>query len=90
VLGIRHSLRTQYSRSQIGPGSPPRGGRSGQWRRQPPCQLPAHITSEAPCRQPWGLTEMSLADPDGVRIVLIEVAEEHPLRRDLRSFTPVE
>jgi hypothetical protein len=33
---------------------------------------------------------MWLADPDGVRIVLIEVAEEHPLRRDLRSFTPVE
>jgi hypothetical protein len=30
---------------------------------------------------------MWLADPDGVRI---EVAEEHPLRRDLRSFTPVE
>jgi catechol 2,3-dioxygenase-like lactoylglutathione lyase family enzyme len=45
---------------------------------------------EAPCRQPWGLTEMWLADPDGVGIVLVEVPEEHPLRRDLRSLTPAE
>ena len=42
----------------------------------------------APGRKPWGLTEMWLADPDGVRIVLVEVPEEHPLRRDTRPFPP--
>ena len=32
----------------------------------------------------WGLTEMWIEDPDGVRIVLVEVPAEHPLRRDRR------
>jgi predicted enzyme related to lactoylglutathione lyase len=35
--------------------------------------------------EPWGLTEMWIEDPDGVRIVLVEVPEDHPLRRDVRS-----
>lgn len=30
---------------------------------------------------PWGLKEMWIADPDGVRIAVIEVPEDHPLRR---------
>jgi len=38
----------------------------------------------APQREPWGLLEMWIADPDGVRIVLVEVPDEHPLRRDNR------
>jgi catechol 2,3-dioxygenase-like lactoylglutathione lyase family enzyme len=38
-----------------------------------------------PEREPWGLIEMWLADPDGTRIVLVEVPTEHPLRRDQRS-----
>jgi len=29
---------------------------------------------------PWGLKEMWIADPDGVRIAVIEVPEHHPLR----------
>ncbi|WP_031510360.1 VOC family protein [Streptomyces megasporus] len=33
-----------------------------------------------PKREPWGLVEMWIADPDGVRIVLVEVPEDHPLR----------
>jgi catechol 2,3-dioxygenase-like lactoylglutathione lyase family enzyme len=37
-----------------------------------------------PQREPWGLVEMWIADPDGVRIVLVEVPEHHPLRRDQR------
>ena len=37
-----------------------------------------------PRREPWGLVEMSIADPDGVRIVLVEVPVDHPLRRDQR------
>jgi predicted enzyme related to lactoylglutathione lyase len=38
----------------------------------------------APAREPWGLIEMWIEDPDGVRIVLVEVPEDHPLRRDKR------
>jgi catechol 2,3-dioxygenase-like lactoylglutathione lyase family enzyme len=38
-----------------------------------------------PTREPWGLVEMWIEDPDGVRIVLVEVPEGHPLRRDQRS-----
>jgi catechol 2,3-dioxygenase-like lactoylglutathione lyase family enzyme len=37
-----------------------------------------------PQQEPWGLVEMWLADPDGVRIVLVEVPKDHPLRRDQR------
>ncbi|MFF7177820.1 VOC family protein [Streptomyces sp. NPDC008121] len=33
-----------------------------------------------PVTEPWGLVEMWLADPDGVRIAVVEVPEEHPLR----------
>ena len=37
-----------------------------------------------PRREPWGLDEMWIADPDGVRIVLVEIPADHPLRRDTR------
>ncbi|MCY0936877.1 VOC family protein [Streptomyces sp. H34-S4] len=33
-----------------------------------------------PVKEPWGLIEMWVADPDGVRIAIVEVPEEHPLR----------
>ncbi|MEV5547315.1 VOC family protein [Streptomyces sp. NPDC052309] len=33
-----------------------------------------------PVREPWGLVEMWIEDPDGTRIVLVEVPEDHPLR----------
>jgi catechol 2,3-dioxygenase-like lactoylglutathione lyase family enzyme len=36
-----------------------------------------------PDTMPWGLREMWIEDPDGVRIVLVEVPEMHPLRRRL-------
>jgi predicted enzyme related to lactoylglutathione lyase len=42
----------------------------------------------APVTEPWGLIEMWIEDPDGVRIVLVEVPADHPLRRDTRSLTP--
>lgn len=32
----------------------------------------------------WGLIEMWIADPDGNRLVLVQVPEDHPLRRDTR------
>jgi catechol 2,3-dioxygenase-like lactoylglutathione lyase family enzyme len=34
-----------------------------------------------PKLEPWGLLEMWIADPDGVRICVVEVPEDHPLRR---------
>ncbi|MFH8931038.1 VOC family protein [Streptomyces pristinaespiralis] len=34
----------------------------------------------APVMEPWGLIEMWIADPDGVRIAVVEVPENHPLR----------
>ncbi|WP_405739522.1 VOC family protein [Streptomyces sp. NBC_01525] len=33
-----------------------------------------------PVREPWGLIEMWIADPDGHRLVLVEVPADHPLR----------
>jgi catechol 2,3-dioxygenase-like lactoylglutathione lyase family enzyme len=41
-----------------------------------------------PAAEPWGLTEMWIEDPDGLRIVLVEVPADHPLRRDPRSWSP--
>jgi catechol 2,3-dioxygenase-like lactoylglutathione lyase family enzyme len=38
-----------------------------------------------PRREPWGLNEMWIADPDGLRIGIIEVPPQHPLRRDPRG-----
>jgi predicted enzyme related to lactoylglutathione lyase len=37
-----------------------------------------------PQQEPWGLVETWIEDPDGVPIVLVEVPEDHPLRRDQR------
>ena len=34
--------------------------------------------------EPWGLHEMWVADPDGVPIVVVQVPDAHPLRRDTR------
>ncbi|HTX83857.1 MAG TPA: VOC family protein [Streptosporangiaceae bacterium] len=39
-----------------------------------------------PVTETWGLIEMWIEDPDGVRIVLVEVPADHPLRRDARSL----
>lgn len=41
-----------------------------------------------PETMPWGLREMWIEDPDGVRIVLVEVPEDHPIRRRLEVTTP--
>ena len=38
-----------------------------------------------PQKEPWGLVEMWIMDPDGVRIVLVEIPSDHPLRRDQRQ-----
>ncbi|WP_089105880.1 VOC family protein [Streptomyces hyaluromycini] len=33
-----------------------------------------------PVKEPWGLVEMWIADPDGWKIVIVEVPEDHPIR----------
>ncbi|MEU6097198.1 glyoxalase superfamily protein [Streptomyces sp. NPDC047079] len=33
-----------------------------------------------PVKEPWGLIEMWIADPDGTQIVLVEIPADHPLR----------
>ena len=38
-----------------------------------------------PRQEPWGLIELWIADPDDVRIVIVEVPDGHPLRQDQRS-----
>jgi catechol 2,3-dioxygenase-like lactoylglutathione lyase family enzyme len=40
-----------------------------------------------PHREPWGLDEMWIADPDGLRLVIVEVPPDHPLRVDQRQNT---
>lgn len=37
-----------------------------------------------PRLEPWGLHEAWIRDPDGTRIVLVEVPGDHPLRVDRR------
>jgi hypothetical protein len=57
-------------------GGAPAGGRlSRADRRRPSCGRPV---------EPWGLVGMWIEDPDGVRIVLVEVPDYHLLRRDHR------
>jgi catechol 2,3-dioxygenase-like lactoylglutathione lyase family enzyme len=38
-----------------------------------------------PMCEPWGLVEGWIADPDGLRLVIVQVPEDHPLRTDVRS-----
>ena len=35
-------------------------------------------------QEPWGLHEMWIADPDGTPIVIVQIPEDHPIRRDSR------
>ncbi len=38
------------------------------------------VVLRPPKREPWGLVEMWIEDPDGVRIAVVEVPDDHPLR----------
>lgn len=38
-----------------------------------------------PRREPWGLHEMHVTDPDGITLIFVEVPEGHPLRTDTRA-----
>ena len=37
-----------------------------------------------PRQEPWGLIEMHAEDPDGRRIIVVEIPADHPLRKDPR------
>lgn len=39
------------------------------------------LIARQPRLEPWGLREMWIHDPDGIPIVVVEVPEDHPLRR---------
>ncbi|MCZ7529267.1 MAG: VOC family protein [Acidimicrobiia bacterium] len=39
---------------------------------------------EPPTDKPWGLREARIVDPDGLLLVIVEVPDDHPLRRDTR------
>jgi catechol 2,3-dioxygenase-like lactoylglutathione lyase family enzyme len=69
----------------------PSGTRMGLWlqvrdvRREEERLRQEGVTILREARQePWGLIELWIADPDGHRIVLVEVPPDHPLRRDPR------
>src|ERR1700761_7921709 len=36
-------------------------------------------------REPWGLHEMHVTDPDGITLIFIQIPADHPLRRDTRN-----
>lgn len=40
----------------------------------------AGVTVEGPRTEPWGLREGWFTDPDGLRVVLVEVPGGHPIR----------
>lgn len=37
-------------------------------------------------QEPWGLIEAWVEDPDGTRIVLVQIPQDHPIRRDQRGL----
>jgi catechol 2,3-dioxygenase-like lactoylglutathione lyase family enzyme len=39
-----------------------------------------------PRREAWGLLELWIEDPDKIPIVMVEIPDDHPLRRDQRSI----
>lgn len=39
-----------------------------------------------PRLEPWGLLEAWISDPDGLRIILVQIPADHPIRKDKRSL----
>ena len=37
-----------------------------------------------PETKPWGLIEMTATDPDGRKLIVVQIPDDHPLRRDNR------
>ncbi|HKS47796.1 MAG TPA: VOC family protein [Amycolatopsis sp.] len=75
-----------------GRGEPGRTGNLELWLQVP--DLPSTLDELAAKgvtpdrdarREPWGLDEAWISDPDGTRIVLVEIPADHPLRTDMRA-----
>lgn len=69
-----------------GPSEPPAGVRL--WLQVADAQAAARELDDRgvaiaarPERKPWGLIELSIMDPDGLELVLVETPLDHPLRR---------
>lgn len=45
----------------------------------------AGVLVRGPRTEPWGLREAWFTDPEGLRTVLVEVPEDHPIRSRLES-----
>lgn len=41
------------------------------------------VVLQEPATMPWGLREMWIEDPDGARIVVVQIPDDHPIRRRL-------
>lgn len=75
-----------------GQGEPGARGNAGIWLQvrnlaATMAELAARgLTPDRPAtREPWGLDEAWISDPDGTRIVLVEIPGDHPLRTDVRA-----
>jgi predicted enzyme related to lactoylglutathione lyase len=75
-----------------GQGEPGGGGNVEVWLqvRDLPATLAElaarGVTPDRPARrEPWGLDEAWISDPDGTRIVLVQIPADHPLRTDVRA-----
>ncbi|MFT3717060.1 MAG: VOC family protein [Gordonia sp. (in: high G+C Gram-positive bacteria)] len=43
----------------------------------------------APETKPWGLIEMTVHDTDGRSLIVVQIPDDHPLRRDQRPPAPM-
>ena len=77
--GFSGAVGSRCRAASTGHGVVAAGARAGRVRRELG-ERGVRILRE-PRREPWGLLEMWIVDPDGVRICIVEVPEEHPLRR---------
>ncbi len=44
------------------------------------------LITRGPRKEPWGLMEMWVSDPDGVRLYIVEIPDDHPLRKRDETF----
>jgi catechol 2,3-dioxygenase-like lactoylglutathione lyase family enzyme len=90
VFYAGQSLIELAAHGSAGPGAPPFPGalwlqvRDLEAAQDMLRERGVEIVREAR-REPWGLHEMHVADPDGVTLIFVQVPEDHPLRRDTRG-----
>jgi catechol 2,3-dioxygenase-like lactoylglutathione lyase family enzyme len=88
VIGVVYFLGGGFL--ELSGANPARNGFSTLWLQVPDVSreearlrgLDVHFAASA-SRKPWGLIELPMADPDGHAVILVEVPEDHFLRRQL-------